>query len=146
MKTILTKLSDDKARDELKKLTLFAVGLSGVSLLVFWFLGGAGLALGARALLLTLHKGNKGKGYGFSTEQYKRHCEWNERGRVYCMDFWLGDKWEKVRNFKWLVEKFWPLKGWPENWEEKIKIDSDKDFSTLKYKGDFWLSNLQEKE
>lgn len=88
------------------------------------------------------HKGTKGKGYGFSTEQYKRHCEWNERGRLYCLDYWLYTK-DYEHDFEWLVNKFWPLKGWPDNWKEKIEIDKLSDYSTLGYKDDEWLSNLR---
>lgn len=59
VQTILTKLSDEKAQKELKPFALWGIGLSGVSLVVFWPLGIAGVACGARALLLAWHKGNK---------------------------------------------------------------------------------------
>lgn len=61
MKTILDKLPDDKAQKELKQFTIAACVLSGVSIFMFWFIGVAGLALGARALLLTWHKANKNR-------------------------------------------------------------------------------------
>lgn len=59
MKTILDKLTDEQAKKELGPYTLWGAALSGISLIVFWFLGIAGLALASRALLLTWHKGNK---------------------------------------------------------------------------------------
>ena len=32
-------------------------------------------------------------------------------------DYWLNNRWDKqVHNFEWLVDKFWPLPRWPENW------------------------------
>lgn len=91
------------------------------------------------------HKGSKGKRYGFSTEQYKRHCEWNERGRLYCINYWLYTK-DYEHDFEWLVNKFWPLQGWPANWKETIEVDKLKDFSTTQYKDQFWLEGLQPKE
>jgi hypothetical protein len=30
------------------------------------------------------------------------------------------DRWPKrTRNIKWFVEHFWPIPGWPDNWEEE---------------------------
>ena len=76
-----------------------------------------------------MHKGNKGKGYNFTNEQYKKHQESKERGRVYAIDYWLNTKDYKYP-FSWLVDKFWPVPGWPIDWKERIKIDRAKDFST----------------
>lgn len=87
------------------------------------------------------HKGSTGKGYGFSTEQYKRHAEMNEKGRLWAIEYWLNTKDYKY-DFDWLLKKFWPVEGWPENWKEQVKIDRLQDYSTLNYKDDFWLSGL----
>ena len=90
-----------------------------------------------------LHKGSKyGKGYGFSNEQYKKHAELNEKGRLYAIDYWLNTK-DYPRDFGWLLEKFWPVKDWPENWKEQVLIDREKDYSTLNYKDDPWLAGLR---
>lgn len=88
------------------------------------------------------HKGRNGKGYGFSTAEYKKHCEWNERGRVYCINHWLNTKDYKY-DFEWFVNKFPNMPKWPDNWKERIEEDRKKDYSTLKYEDDFWLSNLK---
>lgn len=39
--------------------------------------------------------------------------------------YWMNNKWpQQVRPMKWLIEKFLPMTGWPENWEEeKIKYE-----------------------
>ena len=39
--------------------------------------------------------------------------------------YWMNDKWPlATRKMKWLLEKFLPMPGWPENWEEeKIKYE-----------------------
>lgn len=90
------------------------------------------------------HKGKRGKGYGFSNEQYKKHMEGTERGRVYCIEYWLNTKDFKY-DFEWLVNKFWPLNGWPENWKEQIQVDREKDYSRLKHKKD-WFENNEKQD
>lgn len=59
MKTILDKLSDEKAQKELKRFAYASFIISIVTLFIFWWLSVVGIALGLRALLLTYHKGNK---------------------------------------------------------------------------------------
>lgn len=103
-----------------------------------WLSGGR-LVVNKKTWYAHWHKGNKGKGYGFSNVQYKKHMEGTERGRVYCIDYWLNTKNFKY-DFEWLLQKFWPVPGWPENWREQIKIDELKDYSRSKVKKD-WYSN-----
>lgn len=109
-----------------------------------WLSGGR-VVVNKKTWYAHLHKGTRGKGYGFSTEQYKKHAEMNEKGRIYSIEYWLNTK-DFEFDFEWLLKKFWPVKGWPENWKEQIKIDREKDYSTLGYKDDFWLQNLREKK
>lgn len=88
------------------------------------WLGGGRLVVNKKTWYAHYHKGKNGKGYGFSQKQYEIHGEMNERGRRFCIDYWINDKWpERVHDFKWLIEKFWPVPTWPENWEEQIQID-----------------------
>lgn len=92
-----------------------------------WFSGGR-VVVNKRTWYSHWHKGKAGKGYGFSNEQYKKHLEGTERGRVYCINYWMNTK-DYPRDFKWFVnEKFPHMPGW-ENWEERIKVDAPKDFS-----------------
>ena len=53
----------------------------------------------------------------------------DETGRVPYIDFetsnlwsylhWWNNRWDKqVHTFQWLVDKFWPLPRWPENWRQ----------------------------
>ena len=60
-----------------------------------------------------LHKGKQhGRGFFLS----KRQMIWSE---VYSTDFWMNNRWEKqTRPIKWLIDKFWPLEGWPEDWDD----------------------------
>jgi glycosyltransferase involved in cell wall biosynthesis len=41
--------------------------------------------------------------------------------------YWMNNKWPgQKRSIKWLIEKFWPIPGWPENWEELKTIFENK--------------------
>jgi hypothetical protein len=93
-----------------------------------WLSGGR-LVVNKKTWYAHWHKGKHGKGYGFSNEQYKRHLEGTERGRLYCIDYWLHTK-DYDHDFTWLLQKFWPVPTWPENWQEQIEIDKAKDFSS----------------
>lgn len=74
------------------------------------------------------HKGSGGKGYGFSNEQYRKHETYKEQARRYCMNYWLNTKDYKY-DFKWLIDHFSPIPGWPEDWQTKIKEDAKHDWS-----------------
>jgi hypothetical protein len=89
------------------------------------------------------HKGGRGKGYGFSTEQYRLHKKLKEIGRLYALEYWPYTKSYKY-DFGWLIDKFWPINGWPENWREQIEIDKQKDFSRTRYKDNVWLDGKYE--
>ena len=35
----------------------------------------------------------------------------------WAFQYWWNNKWEdRAHDFDWLIDKFWPLPGWPENW------------------------------
>lgn len=87
-----------------------------------WLSGGR-VMVNKRTKYCHLHKGSKfGKNYGFSNIQYKKHGESVQKGRVYCNEFWLNNRWDKrVHDFEWLVEKFMPMPGWPLDWKERFK-------------------------
>lgn len=97
-----------------------------------WLSGGR-LVVNKKTWYAHWHKGSKGKGYGFSNAQYRKHLAGTERGRLYCIDYWCNDRhlvehptWH---SFEWLISKFAPP-GWPENWQQQIKIDAANDFSS----------------
>lgn len=103
-----------------------------------WLAGGR-LVVNKKTWYAHFHKGKKGKGYGFSIEQYKKFSQEKERGRQACIDYWINNKWpNRIHDFEWLINKFWPVPNWPENWKEQIKIDAKYDFSKVGKKG-FWL-------
>lgn len=108
-----------------------------------WLSGGR-VVVNKNTFYAHYHKGKRGKGYGFSNEQYKKHAEWNERGRIYCINYWLNTK-DYEHDFAWFInEKFPTMPGWGEGWGERLKKDQGLDYSTTKYEGDYWLSNLRE--
>ena len=107
-----------------------------------WLSGGRGMVF-KDVFYAHMHKGSAGKAYGFSNSQYKKHCEMNERGRLFCINKWLYTK-EYKYDFEWFVDKKFPgMPNWPVNWKERILVDRENDYSTLGYKNDEWLSNLR---
>lgn len=93
------------------------------------WLGGGRMIVNKKTWYAHMHKGKRGKNYGFSNQQYKNFMAEKERGRLFCIDYWINNKWDKrVHDFEWLLEKFNPP-TWPENWKEQILIDGERDFS-----------------
>ncbi len=81
-----------------------------------WLSGGA-VKVNKKTWYAHWHKDSGG--YGFSNEQHRKFRESVEKGRNFSADFWLGNKWDKrVHDFNWLVEKFWPVPNWPENYKD----------------------------
>ncbi len=86
-----------------------------------WLSGGR-LVVNKKTWYAHYHKGKRGKGLGFSNHQYRVHQAMTERGRIYCIDYWMNNRWEKRKHdFEWLLEKFWPVPSWPDNWRELYK-------------------------
>jgi len=53
------------------------------------------------------HWHRKGNLYHLSHEEKKKFDESVQRGRAYCADYWLNDKWRRrIYDYEWLVEKF----------------------------------------
>lgn len=112
-----------------------------------WFTGGR-VVVDKGCHYAHFHKGKKGKGYGFSTEQYRRHQEGMEKGRLFTIEHWVYDKWDsplRIHDWNWFVtEKFPDMPGWTKDWKERVNRDRLTDYSTLKYKDDEWLKRLRE--
>jgi glycosyltransferase involved in cell wall biosynthesis len=58
-----------------------------------------------------------GQGYVLSKRQ-------SRMGLAYNVDHWVNDRpWPgKVRSFEWLINHFWPVPGWPENWKDWQRV------------------------
>lgn len=106
-----------------------------------WLSGGR-VVVNKKTWYAHFHKGKRGKGYGFSREQYKRHMEGTERGRLYCIKKWLNTKDYKY-DFDWFInEKFPDMPGWEGDWKKRLETDKAKDYSNLEHKPDWYENNV----
>jgi len=93
-----------------------------------WLSGGRVL-VNKKTWYAHFHKGRKGKGYGFSNEQYKKHLLGTEKGRLYSINYWLTTKDFKY-DWNWFItEKFPDMPGWSADWRERVERDREQDFS-----------------
>lgn len=80
---------------------------------------------------------NKNTWYGHLYKSEKERAKGHPRGYILTVSemraierygtwYWMNDKWPKAtRKIKWLIDHFWPIAGWPDNWEEeKIKYET----------------------
>lgn len=79
-----------------------------------WLSGGK-VMVNKKAKYLHLHKGKKyGRGYRLAESALKM-------GRNQAMRFLYNEGWPKqTLPFKSLIERFWPVPGWADNWEELV--------------------------
>jgi len=79
------------------------------------WLGGGRVIVNKKAWYAHLHKGKTyGRGYFISKQEM-------DAGQRAATDYWLYDRWEaRKRNLGWLIDRFAPVPGWPEDWEEQI--------------------------
>ncbi len=87
------------------------------------WLGGGRVVVNKKTFYAHLHKGRQyGTGYHFDKARWDRWAQERERARRFTIDFWLRDKWtERARDFAWLIEKFWPVPGWPDDWQRIVR-------------------------
>jgi hypothetical protein len=77
------------------------------------WLGGGSVKVNKKTWYAHLHKG-KTHGRGYSVNR----GSW-DRGKLYSADLWMNNKWPgRVRDLEWLIDKFWPVPTWPDNWRE----------------------------
>lgn len=57
---------------------------------------------------------HKGKTYG---RMYSMSGSERQRGNAFSFDFWWNNRWEgRANDLSYVIEKFWPHPGWPEDW------------------------------
>ena len=62
-----------------------------------------------------LHQDSRRKGFQLG------HANEESTYKLYAT-YWMGNYWEeRVHNLSLLIEKFWPIPTWPENWKEIYK-------------------------
>lgn len=77
-----------------------------------WLMGGR-IVTNRRCTYLHLFKGKKyGRGYNMDGNQNKIDHENSARYFMNNENTWPG----KIREIDWLIDKFWPVPTWPENW------------------------------
>lgn len=76
-----------------------------------WLSGGK-VMVNKKTWYAHLHKGSRGRGYFLNKWPMRRQ-------RVFHNDYWMHNKWPKaIHKMSWLVNHFWPIPGWPEDWED----------------------------
>ena len=39
------------------------------------------------------------------------------QANTWAFDYWWNNRWnDRIHDFQWLIDKFWPIPKWPENW------------------------------
>lgn len=79
------------------------------------WLGGGEVKVNKHTWYAHLYKGQRyGRGYSLGPNGHKEGVKW-------CVNHWMFDRWaERQRDLRWLVERFWPIPGWPTDWEAEI--------------------------
>jgi hypothetical protein len=79
------------------------------------WLGGGACKIQKKTWYAHLHKG---KTYGRMWPANRRDFS---DGLIKSMYYWMNNRWaERKYDITWLVEKFWPVPTWPENWQEQL--------------------------
>ena len=80
------------------------------------WLGGGQVKVNKNTWYAHLHKGKKyGRGYFISKPKMDEGIRWS-------LDYWAHNRWEqRVHDLSWLVQKFWPVPTWGEDWEKRLR-------------------------
>lgn len=78
-----------------------------------WLSGGRGV-INKKTHYAHWHKGKAGRGY-------KLPESWLKQGATFTKKWLFNEAWPRqTLPFKTLIERFWPVPSWPENWEELV--------------------------
>lgn len=77
------------------------------------WLGGGAVKVNKKTWYAHLHKGKRyGRMYSINQGEIIQAHNWSA-------DYWMGNKWEgRIHDIDWLVDKFWPVPTWPDDWRE----------------------------
>lgn len=80
------------------------------------WLGGGKVMVNKKTWYAHLHKGKQyGRGYFMNKRE-------TTKGNAYSADYWLNNRWEeRIHDLDWLVERFWPVPSWPNNYKEMLE-------------------------
>jgi glycosyltransferase involved in cell wall biosynthesis len=78
-----------------------------------WLSGGR-MVINKKTWYAHLHKGKQyGRGYYISKREMVT-------GALYSADYWMNNKWaERKYDIDYLIERFWPVPTWPDDWKEQ---------------------------
>ena len=82
------------------------------------WLGGGEVKVNKKTWYAHLHKGKTyGRGYFISKPKMVD-------GQTWSYKYWMENRWEKrVHDIEWLIDKFWPVPTWPENWKSLPQVN-----------------------
>jgi hypothetical protein len=85
------------------------------------WLGGGRCVVNKKTFYAHLHKGKRfGRGYYISKPEMIDGAAWSA-------DYWLNNRWPgRVADFKWLMEKFWPVPTWGSDFDAAMKAITEK--------------------
>jgi len=86
-----------------------------------YWLGGGAIKINKNTWYAHLSK--RGHHYlsGLFSRRYKKDAQ-SIKSYNWAAKHWMNDEEPNmIHKFEWLVEKFWPIKNWPENWRELWK-------------------------
>lgn len=70
---------------------------------------------------------NKSTWYAHMHRGAQRPREWKVdykeayRSAEWTANYWMMNRWqERAHDIEWLIHKFWPIPGWPDNWTELL--------------------------
>jgi glycosyltransferase involved in cell wall biosynthesis len=77
------------------------------------WLGGGKVMVNKKTWYAHLHKGHRyGRMYRISQREIVN-------GHNYSANYWMNNLWEdRIHNIDWLIERFWPVPTWADNWKE----------------------------
>lgn len=76
-----------------------------------WLSGGR-VMVNKKTWYAHLYKGSRGRGYFMDVKPMREQ-------RKFHTDYWMHNKWPKaIHKMEWLIERFWPIPGWPEDWQD----------------------------
>lgn len=80
------------------------------------WLGGGALKVNKKTWYAHLHKGKQyGRMYHVDREENKSMID----GTNWSAEYWMNNRWpDRIHDIDWLINKFWPVPTWPENWKE----------------------------
>lgn len=80
------------------------------------WLGGGAVMVNKKTWMSHLHKG-KAYGRGYKLDE-------GIPGHNWAAGYWMNNQWlARVHDIEWLIDRFWPIPTWNENWQEHWRVN-----------------------